>query len=173
MAALTANPGRMAEVVLAVGANLGDRAQNIRQAVDALACTPGVFELQLAPIIETDPVGGPTQPQYLNSVILAQTNLSPEQILAHCLRIEAQLGRIRVLQNGPRTLDLDLISYLTTPGVWATAVVRNTPELTLPHPRAQLRRFVLQPWAQLQPKAQIRTRTGLRPISEILAELPS
>jgi dihydroneopterin aldolase/2-amino-4-hydroxy-6-hydroxymethyldihydropteridine diphosphokinase len=156
------------EVVLALGANLGDRAQTLRAAVRELDATPGLRVLAVSAPVETDPVGGPDQPDYVNAVVIAGTTLSPDELLAACHRVEADHCRERVVRWGARTLDVDLVAY-GEPGS-AGEVRRNAPELTLPHPRAHERAFVLAPWHQVRPQARLRLPDGsVRAVAELLA----
>jgi 2-amino-4-hydroxy-6-hydroxymethyldihydropteridine diphosphokinase len=132
-------------VVLALGTNLGDRAAVLRSAVQSLAGTPGLVVERVSPVVETDPVGGPEQGPYLNAVVLARTTSSPSELLSSCQRIEARHGRQRLVRWGARTLDIDIVSY--------DDLVCATTDLTLPHPRAHLRGFVLVPWCAVDPGA--------------------
>jgi len=135
------------DAVIALGANLGDRWQSLRSAVAALAATEGVEIHRVSPVVETRPVGGPDQPDYLNAVVGVRTRLAPEALLGACLQIEAERGRTRDVRWGARTLDLDLLTY--------GDLVVATPGLQLPHPRAAQRAFVLVPWAVMEPAAVI------------------
>jgi 2-amino-4-hydroxy-6-hydroxymethyldihydropteridine diphosphokinase len=134
----------MSVVFLGLGSNLGDRAGNLRRAADALHALPEVDSMRLSNFRCTAPVGGPEQPDYVNAVLRCETSLSPQHLLRHMLRIEASLGRVRLEENGPRTIDLDLLMYGT--------VQMAAPDLQLPHPRMEQRRFVLEPLAELAPK---------------------
>ena len=96
---------------------------------------------------ETVPVGGPEQGDFLNAVVVVDTALGPEELLAELQRIEDDHGRVRVERWGPRTLDLDLVAM--------DGVRRDTPELTVPHPRAAERRFVLVPLVEVWPDAEV------------------
>jgi dihydroneopterin aldolase/2-amino-4-hydroxy-6-hydroxymethyldihydropteridine diphosphokinase len=150
------------EVVLALGANLGDRAGTLRAAVRELDAAPGISVRAVSDPVATDPVGGPDQPDYLNAVVLAETTLAPDELLAVCHRVEADHGRERVVRWGARTLDVDVVAY--------GAVVSDAPELTLPHPRAHERAFVLAPWHQVSPAATLRLPDGtVRPVADLLA----
>ncbi|WP_092862780.1 2-amino-4-hydroxy-6-hydroxymethyldihydropteridine diphosphokinase [Quadrisphaera sp. DSM 44207] len=144
-AALDAVPAEPVPVVLALGANAGDPAAALRSAVAALAAQPGVTGVRASSVLETDPVGGPVQPRYLNAVVRASTTLSARAVLAACRRVEAAHGRDRSREQrwGPRTLDVDLVAH----GDLAAA----DEELAVPHPRAAQRAFVLVPWAELAP----------------------
>ncbi|WP_200941995.1 2-amino-4-hydroxy-6-hydroxymethyldihydropteridine diphosphokinase [Angustibacter sp. Root456] len=154
--------------VVALGANLGEREAALRGALDALDVVDGVAVDAVSPVATTRPVGGSDQPDYLNAVALVRTGLAPDELLAVLNRVEAQFGRVRLERWGPRTLDLDLISY----GVvqTGTEVVSDDPRLTLPHPRAHERAFVLVPWSQVQPDALLRTPGGAVRLVRELAE---
>jgi 2-amino-4-hydroxy-6-hydroxymethyldihydropteridine diphosphokinase len=121
-----------------VGSNLGDRRRYLRHAVESL---PDV--VAVSPVYETAPVGGPTQDDYLNIVVQLETDLSPDQLLGVCHRIETSAERVRDVQWGPRTLDIDI--------VWIDGVRLDDPKLTVPHPRWKERRFVLAPLRDLAP----------------------
>ena len=147
-------------VVLALGSNLGDRLANLQAGIDVLTAAPGLGQLSVSPVYETAPVGGPAQDDYLNAVVIAETALPARAILERARQAEAALGRVRAQRWGPRTLDVDII-------VCGTEISAD-PELTLPHPRAHERAFVLAPWHDLDPAAQI---PGRGPIAELLAEI--
>jgi len=149
-------------VVLALGSNLGDRLANLQAAVDALGAGSGLDELAVSPVYQTAPVGGPPQPDYLNAVLVAATSLPPRAVLARGRAAEAALGRVRGPRWGPRTLDVDVIVYGNE--------IRCDPELTLPHPRAHERAFVLAPWHDVDPGAAI---PGRGPVADLLAALPA
>jgi len=141
------DPAGPVAVVIALGSNLGDRLAHLQAAVDALAAVPGLSVTAVSPVYRTDPVGGPDQPDYFNAVLLAGTTLPPAGVLAAAHAAEAARQRTREVRWGPRTLDVDIISYGT--------VVSDDPELTLPHPRAHQRAFVLRPWIDIQPYGQL------------------
>ena len=155
-----ADPGPT--VVLALGSNLGDRLANLQGGVDALCTGPGLSGVQLSPVYETAPVGGPAQPEYLNAVLVAATTLSAHAVLDRCQKAENALGRIRTERWGPRRIDVDVIVYGTE--------VSDDPELTLPHPRAHERAFVLAPWHDVDPGAVI---PGRGRVADLLAEVGS
>jgi dihydropteroate synthase len=157
--AAAAAPGR-ARAVLSVGANLGDRLGTLQRCVQAIAGLPDTDVLAISPVYETAPVGGPPQPDYLNAVLLVQTGLPPRDLLTAIHGIEADFGRVRAERFGPRTLDVDIISY--------GGQVSDDPVLTLPHPRAHERAFVLAPWHDLDPDAEL---PGHGPIAGLLAGL--
>ncbi|HEV2375702.1 MAG TPA: 2-amino-4-hydroxy-6-hydroxymethyldihydropteridine diphosphokinase [Streptosporangiaceae bacterium] len=145
-------------VVIALGSNLGDRLDNLQGAVDALFDSPGLRFVAVSPVFETSPVGGPDQPDYLNAVLAADTTLPARAVLERCQGVEASFGRTRTQRWGPRTLDLDIIVYGDD--------VSRDPELTIPHPRAHERAFVLAPWHEVDPAASI---PGHGPVTSLLA----
>lgn len=133
------------KAVIALGSNLGNRELNIDSAISELA---KVMEItHLSTNHETDPVGGPEQPKYLNAILIAESHLDPHELLIAMLEIENKLGRKREIHWGPRTIDLDLI-------VFGEEII-DSDVLVLPHPRAHERRFVLEPWLEIDPTAQI------------------
>jgi 2-amino-4-hydroxy-6-hydroxymethyldihydropteridine diphosphokinase len=147
---------------LALGANLGDRAETLNRAVSALGRLEQTSVLRVSPWCETAPVGGPAgQPAFLNGAALVETALSPDQLLKALMGVEQAHGRVRTVQDGPRTLDLDLLFF--------NDQVLQTPDLLLPHPRLQDRRFVLYPLAQIVPgwRHPVLKRT----VSQLLADL--
>jgi dihydroneopterin aldolase/2-amino-4-hydroxy-6-hydroxymethyldihydropteridine diphosphokinase len=156
-------------VVVALGANLGDARSTLERAVGALAGLPGMRVRAISPLVETDPVGGPEQPAYLNAVLVGDSTLAPEDLLRRLHHIEAEHGRTREIRWGARTLDLDLIQ-VGRPGS-PSEICRDDAEITLPHPRAHERGFVLVPWAQADPAATVRTAQGVRPVADVVAEL--
>jgi 2-amino-4-hydroxy-6-hydroxymethyldihydropteridine diphosphokinase len=149
--------------VLSVGSNLGDRLGTLQGCVQAIGGLPETDVLAISPVYETVPVGGPAQPDYLNAVLIAGTGLAPLDLLAGTQRIEADFGRVRAEGSerfGPRTLDIDIISY--------DDQISDDPMLTLPHPRAHERAFVLAPWHDLDPAASL---PGRGPVAALLAGL--
>lgn len=130
--------------VLGLGGNLGDRAENLRAALDALAHLPDTSVVAVSSLYETAPVGYADQPDFYNIVALVETALSPRALLGGCLGIEAALGRVRTFRNAPRVVDIDLLLF--------EGVASDDPELILPHPRMMERAFVLVPLAELFPK---------------------
>jgi dihydroneopterin aldolase/2-amino-4-hydroxy-6-hydroxymethyldihydropteridine diphosphokinase len=136
-------------VVLALGANLGDALGTLAEAVHKLQAAEGIEVVAVSPLARTAPVGGPEQPDYLNAVVLARTTLTPQSVLALAHHVEAAADRQRLVRWGPRTLDIDLIQYGDEPDT----ALSTDPDLTLPHPRAHERAFVLWPWAQADPDA--------------------
>ena len=153
----------MTKAVLALGSNLGDRGATIVEAVKRLAQADGVEVTAASPLMETvalTPHGpDPDAPGYLNGIVLVDTTLGPQALLALANQIEADLGRVRGERWADRTLDIDLIDV--------EAVALNTPSLTLPHPRAAERSFVLAPWLSVDADA---TLDGSR-VSDLLARL--
>jgi len=146
--------------VLAVGSNLGDRLGTLQGCVQAIGGLPDTDVLATSPVYQTAPVGGPAQPDYLNAVLIAATGLRPLDLLAAVQGIEAEFGRVRAEQFGPRTLDIDIISYAEK--------VSGDPVLTLPHPRAHERAFVLAPWHDIDSEASLPERG---PVADLLAGL--
>lgn len=128
---------------IAFGSNLGDREKNIRGAYEALSLVPGVRCEALSDLYETEPWGVTEQPMFLNACARVSTDRPPEMLLGSLLGIEAAFGRVRGVKNGPRILDLDLLLY--------EGETRDTPALTLPHPRMLERAFVLEPLLDVSP----------------------
>lgn len=147
-------------VVLAIGSNLGDRLGTLQECVQAIGRLPDTDVLTASPVYETAPVGGPAQPDYLNAVLIVQTGLRPLDLLAAVHGIEAAAGRVREERFGPRTLDIDIISYAEE--------VSGDPVLTLPHPRAHERAFVLAPWHDIDGGAGV---PGRGTVAALLASL--
>jgi len=151
-------------VVLALGSNLGDRLDILQGAVDAVAGLPDVSVGAASPVYETVPVGGPAQPDYLNAVLLARTGLPPYDLLERVHEVEAAFDRVREVRWGPRTLDIDIITY--------EGVLCGDPELTLPHPRAHERAFVLAPWHDVDPDAVLPGHGAVARLLEGLLSAP-
>lgn len=147
------------KVVLALGSNLGDRFETLQGALDSLFDAPGLEFVAVSPVYETDPFGGPEQGPYLNAVVIAQSTLEPRTLLDRAQGVENAFGRVRGERWGARTLDVDLITV--------GDVVSDDPELTLPHPRAHERAFVLVPWSRADPDAVL---SGRR-VDDLLAAL--
>jgi 2-amino-4-hydroxy-6-hydroxymethyldihydropteridine diphosphokinase len=108
-----------------------------------LLARPGLRIERSSRVYETDPVGGPPQPEYLNAVLEAQTTLSPHDLLAACMDVEQRLGRVRAERWGPRTIDVDVLTY--------DEEEVDEPDLVIPHPRMHERAFVLVPLLELDP----------------------
>jgi 2-amino-4-hydroxy-6-hydroxymethyldihydropteridine diphosphokinase len=145
------------QAVLALGSNLGDRQDILQGGVDAIAGIEGVRLTGVSPVYETVPVGGPPQPDYLNAVVLAEVTISSRDLLDRLHEVEAAFDRIRLVRWGPRTLDIDII---TVAGEHS-----DDPDLTLPHPRAHERAFVLGPWHDVDPDAVL---PGWGPVADLL-----
>jgi 2-amino-4-hydroxy-6-hydroxymethyldihydropteridine diphosphokinase len=152
------------KVVYSVGSNLGDRLGNLQGAVDAISDTPDVIVVDISSVYETDPVGGPADsPSYLNLIIVAETTLEPRTLLERAQAIEDAFGRVRSGERWiPRTLDVDLIVVGNTRS--------DTPDMRLPHPLAHERGFVLIPWAEVDPRAEI---PGRGPIATLAQSVDS
>ncbi|KRV48937.1 2-amino-4-hydroxy-6-hydroxymethyldihydropteridine pyrophosphokinase [Wenjunlia vitaminophila] len=131
--------------VLSLGSNLGNRLETLQGAVDALEDTPGLRVKAVSPVYETEPVGVVGQPNYFNAVVLIKTTLPPFSLLERAGAIEEAFHRVREERWAPRTIDVDIVTYQD--------VVSTDPALTLPHPRAHERAFVLAPWADVDPDA--------------------
>lgn len=130
------------EVVLGLGSNLGDREAAIAQALARLRAR-GFRARLVSSLYLTEPVGGPPQGLFLNAVAAGATAAAPEALLADCLAVERELGRVRGEPNGPRTIDVDILFY--------GALVRPGPAPIVPHPRLSERRFVLEPLLEILP----------------------
>lgn len=155
---------RVVPVLFAFGANLGDRAATIEAAAAELANTPNITGVTLSPLRESIAVDltgpNPDAPRYVNAVATAETTLSPHELLDVMQAIETKHGRTRDVRWGDRTLDIDLILYGGT-------VVKDD-RLTVPHPRAYERDFVLAPWLDLDPHAVL---MGHGRVSELLERI--
>ena len=147
------------KAVIALGANIGDPHENLDLALALLREATEV--ISVSSYFSTAPVGGPEQPDYLNAVCILESELPALDLLAVLQGIEKSLGRERDVRWGPRTIDLDLIQY--------GSLLSAAAELELPHPRAHERRFVLEPWCEIEPDAILLTHGK---ISELLAQLP-
>ena len=151
----------MSRVVLSIGSNMGDRLARLQAAVDGL----GDAALAVSPVFETDPWGGVDQEAFLNAVVVADDpELDSCGWLRRAQRLEQDSGRVRRQKWGPRTLDVDLVSCVDGD----REVVSADPELTLPHPLAHQRAFVLMPWLALDPAAELLVDGCRRPVSELL-----
>jgi 2-amino-4-hydroxy-6-hydroxymethyldihydropteridine diphosphokinase len=148
-------------VYLSLGSNIGDREAHLRKAVERLV-ENDVRMLRTSRIYETEPVGYKDQAWFLNQVVEAETTLFPMQLLTRTSRVERELGRVRTLRNGPRTIDIDVLFY-------GTAVV-DTKRLQIPHPRLAERRFVLAPLAELA--AGLRHPVTQRTVRQMLESAP-
>jgi len=149
------------QVYLALGTNLGDRQENLKQALRAL---PPLVEIRaVSRLYETAPAYLFNQPAFFNIAVEGYTALLPLELLAHLQQIEKQMGRERLIRYGPRTIDLDIIFY--------DDLVLDSLELTLPHPRMHERSFVLQPLAELAP--DVVHPVLKQSVRELLAHLPA
>ncbi|KOX35449.1 2-amino-4-hydroxy-6-hydroxymethyldihydropteridine pyrophosphokinase [Streptomyces sp. NRRL F-4707] len=169
------NPKR---AVIALGANLGNRLETLQGAIDALEDTPGVRVKGVSPVYETEPWGVDpgSQPSYFNAVVIVKTTLPPSSLLERAHAVEEAFHRVRDERWGPRTLDVDIVAY--------AEVVSEDPQLTLPHPRAHVRAFVLAPWLDVDPEAALPgqgrvadllaavTRDGVAPRADLELRLP-
>lgn len=146
--------------VISLGSNLGDRMEHLQQAVTTLLEAPGITGVAVSPVYETSPVGGPDQGDYLNAVLLVETVLSGRVLLERAQSLEGALGRVRGERWGARVIDVDLVDY--------GGEKSDEPDLLLPHPRAHERAFVLAPWLDVDPDAELVGR-GL--VSDLLASV--
>ncbi|MEV6672249.1 2-amino-4-hydroxy-6-hydroxymethyldihydropteridine diphosphokinase [Streptomyces sp. NPDC051162] len=153
------NPKR---AVISLGSNLGNRLETLQGAIDALEDTPGLRVKAVSPVYETEPWGVEpgTQPAYFNAVVLVKTTLPPDSLLERGHAIEEAFERVRDERWGPRTLDVDIVSYQD--------VLSDDPVLTLPHPRVHERAFVLAPWHDVDPEAVV---PGRGAVVELLAQV--
>jgi 2-amino-4-hydroxy-6-hydroxymethyldihydropteridine diphosphokinase len=135
------------KAVVSLGANIGDPKANLDLAVALLREATDV--ISVSSYLQTKPVGGPEQPDYLNSVAIVESELPAKDLLAVLNGIETAMGRTREIHWGPRVIDLDLIQY--------GGLLVSDEKLTLPHPRAHERRFVLAPWFEIEPEAILLT----------------
>ncbi|GAA0710154.1 2-amino-4-hydroxy-6-hydroxymethyldihydropteridine diphosphokinase [Streptomyces cellulosae] len=150
------NPKR---AVVSLGANLGNRLETLQGAVDALEDTPGIRVKAVSPVYETEPWGVEpgSQPSYFNAVVVLKTTLPPSSLLERAHAVEEAFDRVRDERWGPRTLDVDIVAYAD--------LHSDDPNLTLPHPRAHERAFVLAPWLDVDPAAEL---PGRGPVAELL-----
>ncbi|MGW5974001.1 2-amino-4-hydroxy-6-hydroxymethyldihydropteridine diphosphokinase [Streptomyces sp. NPDC055186] len=150
------NPKR---AVVALGANLGNRLETLQGAVDALEDTPGIRVTAVSPVYETEPWGVEpgSQPSYFNAVVVLKTTLPPSSLLERAHAVEEAFHRVRDERWGPRTLDVDIVAYAD--------LLSDDPRLTLPHPRAHERAFVLAPWHDVEPEAVL---PGHGPVAALL-----
>ncbi|MFD1859288.1 2-amino-4-hydroxy-6-hydroxymethyldihydropteridine diphosphokinase [Aeromicrobium camelliae] len=136
------------QAVLSIGSNLGDRAGRLQGAVSALEDTPEVTVVAISSVYETEPVGAPEDSgKFLNAVVLIDTTLTVHTLLDRAMAIEDAFGRERGEPGAPRTLDVDIIVVGDR--------IADDEQLTLPHPRAHERAFVLVPWLEVDPEGEI------------------
>jgi 2-amino-4-hydroxy-6-hydroxymethyldihydropteridine diphosphokinase len=145
------------KVVFSLGSNLGDRLASLQGAADAIRDTPDVIVVDVSSVYETVPVGMPeSTPAFLNIVIVSESTLEPRTLLERAQAIEDAFGRDRSEPHGSRTLDVDLVMV-------GNAQVQQD-DFTLPHPRAHQRGFVLVPWAEIDPSAELPGHGPIRPL---------
>jgi dihydroneopterin aldolase/2-amino-4-hydroxy-6-hydroxymethyldihydropteridine diphosphokinase len=158
---LDERPLQPVPALLALGGNIGDVEATLRHAIHDLDRIPGIEVRSTSPLVRSRPQGGPEQPDFLNAVIRIHTALSPRELLGACHGIELVHGRERGIPNGPRTLDIDIVDF--------NGMEASLPDLTLPHPRAHERAFVLVPWAAMEPDAVV---ASMGRIADAAAALP-
>ena len=138
-------------IAIGLGANLGDRLATLREAASRIGQLASI--VRRSHVWETAPVGGPEQPDFLNAALLVEWRETPIALLDALMHIEADLGRVRDIRNGPRTIDLDVL--------WIEGLVIDEPRLVVPHPRLHLRAFALAPMLEVAPDA-VDPRSGER-----------
>ncbi|MCB9383925.1 MAG: 2-amino-4-hydroxy-6-hydroxymethyldihydropteridine diphosphokinase [Bryobacterales bacterium] len=153
----------MADVLLGLGSNVGDRQANLERALEMLSGHGRL--VAVSSTYETAPVGYADQGDFFNACAWLETGCSPEELLALCHEIDQALGRVRLIRNGPRTIDVDLLLWRADSG---QPVTRDRAPI-LPHPRMHQRRFVLEPLAEIAPD-WVHPPTG-KTISELLRQL--
>lgn len=141
----------MARAFLGLGSNLGDKVENLREAVRLIGEGPQTQVVAKSSLYATAPVGYLDQDDFVNGVIEIETGLAPEALLALCQSVEQSLRRVRLIRWGPRTIDVDVLLY--------QGVVSSDPVLTLPHPRMHERAFVLVPLAELDAGLEVSGKT--------------
>ena len=149
----------ISKVVLSLGSNLGDSAVILQEAVEFLGDTPDLALVDVSPVYQTTPVGGPPQDDFLNLVVVAETTMEPLTILDRCAAIEQNFGRTREIPDGPRTLDIDVIMV---------GKRISEGDIELPHPRAHERAFVLVPGLDIDPNGEI---AGQGPIADLIDDV--
>ena len=152
------------QAVLALGGNLGDRAATMQSAIEALRQHPKISAVRPSPFVEsvalTEAGLDDSLPAYLNGVVLIETTLKPKRLLEVVREIESAHGRVRLERWSSRTLDIDIIAY--------QGELRSDKKLTIPHPRAAERAFVLVPWLMVDPKAVL---PGYGPVAALAADM--
>lgn len=147
-------------VVIALGSNLNNPQCQIQKAIQAISAIDELMLLRMSSLYQTKPVGYANQPDFINAVMILQTSLSADNLLKRTQELEIDFGRERTFLNAPRTLDLDIIDY--------AGVSQASVSLTLPHPRAAERLFVLIPWLEIDPDAVL---TGHGRVQELVQQL--
>ncbi|ALG86001.1 2-amino-4-hydroxy-6-hydroxymethyldihydropteridine diphosphokinase [Gordonia phthalatica] len=150
-------------VVLSAGSNIGDSRAHLRTVVDAL----GDDLRAVSDVHVTPPWGGVEQDDFANITLIADGDRTPREWLEFCWELERAADRVREIRWGPRTLDVDVVSVEAD----GEPVVSDDEALTLPHPRARDRAFVLVPWLQIDSDAQLWTPDGVRPVADLVAAL--
>ena len=146
---------------LSLGSNVGDRVAHLRDAIARLESIGRV--VSVSSFYETEPVEVTDQPWFLNCAVGLETALTAEQLMARLLQIEQERGRRRVQKKGPRTIDIDILLF--------DDLILDSPDVTIPHPAMQKRRFVLEPLAEIA--AEARHPGVKKTIRELLEELPA
>ncbi|MFZ9283220.1 MAG: 2-amino-4-hydroxy-6-hydroxymethyldihydropteridine diphosphokinase [Candidatus Nanopelagicales bacterium] len=149
-------------VIISIGSNLGNRKDYLQFAVDKISSLPKTLLTRVSSIYETLPQGFTDQPNFFNAILEIDTDLTPPELLTEIRQIELAANRERLVPNGPRTLDIDVISV-------GNQKITG-PELEVPHPRAQLRQFVLLPWLEVDPTAQLVGLGSVKELSDALAD---
>lgn len=150
----------LSQASLSLGSNLGDRAEQLHEAIARLGSLGRV--IAASSFYETEPVDVTDQAWFLNCAVILETALTPAKLLVEILRIEEEMGRTRIQPKGPRTIDIDILIF--------GDVIVDSHELTIPHPAMHHRRFALEPLAEIAPEA--RHPVLKKTVRELLAELP-
>ena len=133
----------MAVVYLGLGSNIGNRKEQLNRAVELMKQS-GIEIRKVSSYLQTDPVGGPPQEKFLNAAVMAETTLTPAELLKTLQTIESSMGRMRTVANAPRPIDIDILLYDT--------LTLQSQDLTIPHPRMHQRMFVLNPLREIAPQ---------------------
>ncbi len=150
----------LARIALSLGSNLGDRFAHLERAVEIIKNNTSIFNVRLSNVYETKPIGGPEQDDYLNAVLVADTNLSALEVLELVKAVEVDAKRVREIHWGPRSLDVDILAL--------DQIVLDGIDLTLPHPRLSERAFVLVPWNDVDPNFVV---PGLGAVCDLLSRV--